>query len=49
MGSRIPAKSPGDLYVVINIVLPPADTEEAKKIYEQMKNLNFNPRVNFGG
>ena len=48
-GKGLPAKSPGDLYVVINIVLPPADTEEAKKVYEQMKNLNFNPRVNFGG
>ena len=48
-GKGIPAKSPGDLYVIINIALPPADTEEAKKVYEQMKNLNFNPRVNFGG
>lgn len=48
-GKGIPAKSPGDLYVTINIALPPADTEEAKKMYEQMKNLNFNPRVNFGG
>ncbi len=48
-GKGIPAKSPGDLYVTINIALPPADTEEAKKVYEQMKNLNFNPRVNFGG
>lgn len=48
-GKGIPSKSPGNLYVVINIVLPPADNEDAKKVYEQMKDLNFNPRINFGG
>jgi len=46
-GKGIPAKKPGDLYVVINIVLPPANTEKAKKVYESMKDLNFNPRENF--
>lgn len=45
----IPAKTPGDLYVVINIVWPPADNEKARKIYEEMKDLNFDPRKNFGG
>jgi hypothetical protein len=35
--------------VVLNIVLPPADTEKAKKVYEEMKDLNFNPRANYGG
>jgi len=48
-GKGIPSKTPGDLYVVPKIVLPPADTEKAKKMYEDMKNLNFNPRENFGG
>lgn len=48
-GKGIPTKSPGDLYVLINIKLPPADTEKAKKIYNEMKDLNFNPRANFGG
>jgi curved DNA-binding protein len=48
-GKGIPAKIPGDMFVVINIVLPPADNSEAKKVYEEMKNLNFNPRENFGG
>ncbi len=48
-GKGIPAKPPGDLYVIINIVLPPANNEKAKKVYEQMKDLNFNPRINFGG
>jgi len=46
-GKGIPAKKPGDMYVVINIVLPPATSEEARKVYESMKNLNFNPRENF--
>jgi curved DNA-binding protein len=48
-GKGIPAKTPGDLYVVINIVLPPANTEKAKKVYKEMQNLNFNPRQNFVG
>ncbi|MDX2442864.1 MAG: DnaJ C-terminal domain-containing protein [Bacteroidales bacterium] len=47
-GKGIPAKAPGDLYVVINIVLPPANDKKARKVYEEMKDLNFNPRVNFG-
>jgi curved DNA-binding protein len=48
-GKGIPAKPLGDLYVIISIVLPPANNEKAKKVYEQMKDLNFNPRNNFGG
>lgn len=45
-GKGIPSKNPGDLYVVINIILPPADTDKAKNMYEQMKTLNFDPRSN---
>jgi curved DNA-binding protein len=48
-GKGIPAKLPGDLYVVVDIVLPPADNEKSRKVYEEMKNLNFNPRAHFGG
>jgi curved DNA-binding protein len=48
-GKGIPSKTPGDLYVVLNIVLPPANTEQSKKVYEEMKDLDFNPRSNFGG
>jgi curved DNA-binding protein len=48
-GKGIPAKTPGDLYIIVNIVLPPANTEKARKIYEEMKELNFNPRSHFGG
>ncbi len=47
-GKGIPAKIPGDLFVIINIVLPPANNSKAKKVYEEMKNLKFNPRENFG-
>ena len=46
-GKGIPSKTPGDLYVVLKIVLPPADNEKTQKIYEEMKTLNFNPRTNF--
>ncbi len=47
-GKGIPAKKTGDLFVIVNIVLPPADNDKAKKVYEEMKDLNFNPRANFG-
>lgn len=47
-GKGIPAKQPGDLYVVINIVLPPANDEKSREVYEKMKDLDFNPRANFG-
>jgi curved DNA-binding protein len=47
-GKGIPAKITGDMYVVINIVLPPASNDKARKVYEEMKELNFNPRANFG-
>jgi len=44
-GRGIPAKKPGDLYVALQIVLPPADTKKAKKAYEEMqKDLDFDPR-----
>lgn len=41
----MPSKPPGDLYVTIKIVLPPADTEKAKNIYKEMAEaLDFDPR-----
>jgi len=46
-GKGIPSKIPGDLYVVINIVFPSSKDKEALELYEEMKKLNFNPRVNF--
>jgi curved DNA-binding protein len=48
-GRGIPAKQAGDLYVVLQIALPEADTEQAKKLYRQMQDeLDFNPRSRMG-
>jgi len=48
-GRGIPAKLPGDLYVVLQIALPPATTETAKAAYLQLeKVLDFNPRARLG-
>ena len=48
-GRGIPSEPPGDLYVVLQIVLPPADNDEARKIYREMEEkLAFNPRTKFG-
>ena len=44
-GRGIPGNPPGDFYVVLQVVLPPADTETAKQFYREMgKQLAFNPR-----
>lgn len=41
-----PAGSAGDQYVVLKVVLPPADSPRARELYEQMKkDLAFNPRA----
>lgn len=47
-GKGIPSQPPGDLYVTLQIVLPPADNEKAKRLYEEMSKLNFDPRRHFG-
>jgi curved DNA-binding protein len=45
-GRGLPGNPAGDQYVVLRVVLPPADSERAKALYEQMKReLNFNPRA----
>jgi len=45
-GRGIPAREPGDFYVVLQVVLPPADNEKHRKVYEQMKqSFAFNPRA----
>ena len=44
-GRGLPGKQAGDQIVVLQIMTPPADTPEAKQIYQQMaEELNFNPR-----
>jgi curved DNA-binding protein len=48
-GRGIPAAEPGDLYAVLRIVLPPADTDKARKHYEDMaRELSFDPRAKLG-
>ena len=45
-GRGIPAKTPGDLYVVLQIALPPADNDKSRAIYERMKEeLEFDARA----
>jgi curved DNA-binding protein len=45
-GRGLPGTTPGDQYVVLKIVLPPADTPRAKELYEQMqRELPFDPRT----
>lgn len=48
-GRGIPAKNPGDLYVTLQIALPPAGDDRSRELYEQMRNqMNFNPRAALG-
>lgn len=48
-GRGIPAREPGDLYVVLRIVLPPADSDDAKRFYREMADkLAFDPRATLG-
>ena len=35
-GRGLPGKTPGDFYFVLQVVLPAADTDAAKKAYENM-------------
>jgi len=45
-GRGIPAKSPGDLYVVLQIVLPSVDDDKARELYQRMRDeVSFNPRA----
>lgn len=48
-GRGLPAKTPGDFLVVLQIVLPPANTDRAKAVYQKMQQeLDFNPRLSLG-
>ena len=45
----LPGKPPGHLYLLLDIVLPPADTNAARKAYEQFAQAApFNPRRHLG-
>jgi curved DNA-binding protein len=52
-GRGIPAShanaQPGDLYLILDVVLPPATSDRARELYEQMaRELAFNPRERIG-
>ncbi len=48
-GRGIPAKPAGDLYVTPVITLPPANTKNARELYQKMeRELSFNPRTKLG-
>ncbi|TAL92930.1 MAG: J domain-containing protein [Paraburkholderia sp.] len=49
-GKGIPGKTPGDLYVILAIVLPPADSDSARAAYDAMRQaFHFDPRAHFTG
>jgi curved DNA-binding protein len=44
-GRGIPGSPPGDLYLVLEMVLPPANTSKARELYQTMaREMAFNPR-----
>jgi curved DNA-binding protein len=48
-GRGIPGSTPGDLYVMLEVVLPPASDEKSRAAYRQMaRDLAFDPRANLG-
>ena len=48
-GRGIPASPPGDLYVVLQIALPPAADEKSKAAYRALAEAApFNPRASLG-
>ena len=48
-GRGIPAATPGDFYVVLQIALPAANDDAAKAVYRAMAEaLRFNPRASLG-
>ncbi|MEJ2345415.1 MAG: DnaJ C-terminal domain-containing protein [Gammaproteobacteria bacterium] len=48
-GRGIPGSPAGDLYVMLNIALPDADSEAAKAAYRELaRSLPFNPRAHLG-
>lgn len=49
-GRGIPGTEAGDLFVELEVVLPAADTDKARELYESMaRELAFDPRQRMGG
>ncbi len=45
----IPGHPPGDLYLILDLVLPPATDERARELYQKMaREMAFNPRAGIG-
>jgi len=45
-GRGLPGQPPGDQYVQLKVILPPANSPEAKALYEEMRTkLDFDPRA----
>jgi len=48
-GRGIPSKAPGDLYVITQLSIPPANSDAAKALYQKMQEeLAYNPRSKLG-
>lgn len=48
-GRGIPGRPPGDFFVVLQIALPPADSEAVKSAYRELeRSITFNPRERLG-
>jgi len=48
-GRGLPGRQPGDLYVVLQVTLPAADSDAARTLYKQMQDqLGYNPRAAMG-
>jgi curved DNA-binding protein len=49
-GRGIPAAQAGDLYLILEVVLPPATTDSARELYQTMaREMAFNPRQGLEG
>ena len=49
-GLPVAGEAPGDQYAVLQIMAPPAHTDERKALYEKMaRDMPFNPRAHLGG
>jgi len=48
-GKGLPSEPAGDFYLVLDVVLPPADSDKARQLYETMaREMPFNPRQRQG-
>jgi curved DNA-binding protein len=50
-GRGLPGQPPGDQYIQLKVVVPPANSPETRALYEEMKQKfsDFDPRADLGG